>query len=581
MACNVNFSLQFMDDDAGAFAHRLRPRQPTKAQLEQAKARKKKELQARRELSKQKITARRRETYIASLERAPEVFNPKVPVGTGFHELRRARVAYDLMTGAPGNPDGPWKAYTAEIRTPDRYHVPLALDAFHETGEGFWYSAGIQWVSPPSSETDLPCVAPLVTQFTGQCYLAAVLNMLIATPEIKQLMELVFARMPPGLLDIVRHASTIPADVPMPLGLSLLQLFYKQYANAAFTPTPVVAVLERRLRGASIDKGGGGFELPTCIMVLSSLGIPWVLSSDVSPLYTMGDKNTSSALVELVHITNLSVVQPWVKQQRRCAGALVGIDGHAYAALDCDILFDSHMLARKLQWRQHPLQDATMQAEEPVQDGNFMYVAAALASETTADAVIRACVGTHDYYELVKTLLFSWDFSKIFTYADMGFNRTTGVLHGDHVYKINNDEDVYVTFADGKLQSRGDGPVVVKVKNSPVSGKSITFVWVVPTFDRPLVDLELEESPGTIYANHDLEIEADIAAGWLPSAESLPPGVLDISWVRATMGTVAAAGMMYLENPSDERPPYTRFKDRTADATPTTKPTRKPECAIL
>ncbi len=83
-----------MDDDAGggAFAHRLRPRQPTKAQLEQAKARKKEELQARRELSKQKITARRRETYIASLERAPEVFNPKVPVGTGFHELRGARV---------------------------------------------------------------------------------------------------------------------------------------------------------------------------------------------------------------------------------------------------------------------------------------------------------------------------------------------------------------------------------------------------------------------------------------------------------------------------------------------------------
>jgi hypothetical protein len=550
-------NLQFMDDDAGAFAHRLRPRQPTKAQLEQAKARKKEELQARRELSKQKITARRRETYIASLERAPEVFNPKVPVGTGFHELRRARVAYDLTTGAPGNPDGPWKTtqrtrpiwsfdrpgVTYDIRDVDtttgqltvrrhEFSVPLALDDFKTTTfESVLWLPKTHRVTP--AETS--CIAPLVTQFTGQCYFAATLNTLLAMPEFKGLMQRVFARLPEPLLAIVRHESTIPAEIPLPLGLALLQLFYKQYNNSVFTPTPVVALLERRLQNDAIKSGGGGMESAAIITVLSALGLSWACSKDVPCKESIPE----SVLFDIMNVQDhLHEVQPVSKHGRRSAGALLGIPGHAFAALDCNMLFDSNRYAKYHAWRLHPLITALIfPLTERLVQAAVVYVSRKINTDKTADAVIRSCLAMHDYWPFVQELCWTFNLStsNVFTSFDMQFDKH-GIINGPRVFKFDDGNALFASFVDGKLQNTDKGsPAVVVVEHND----TLVLLWRPSNLGMSRLRIAAYKSSwdgrtniAAIYVNDKKMDTHDLPAPWLPPLESLPSQIRDIPFVR-------------------------------------------------
>jgi hypothetical protein len=69
--------------------------------------------------------ARRFRARDASVRR----FNPAAQSGTGIRVLRGVRVAYDLQTGAPGNPAGPYKDYGRNKDTA-LHSVPLPLEPY-------------------------------------------------------------------------------------------------------------------------------------------------------------------------------------------------------------------------------------------------------------------------------------------------------------------------------------------------------------------------------------------------------------------------------------------------------------------
>ncbi len=533
-----------MDDDAGggAFAHRLRPRQPTKAQLEQAKARKKKELQARRELSKQKITARRRETYISALERAPEVFNPKVPIGTGFHELRGARVAYDLTTGAPGNPDGPWKQRHA---SPAMFHVPLPLDAFVQRAwdhEVTWIPSGHRPTVPERA-----CLAPMVTQFTGQCYLASVLNMLLGMADVKNLMQRVFARIPSPLMDIVQHGSTIPAGVPLPLGLALLQVFYTQYGRLKLEQTPIVTVLEQRMQGRSIGKGGGGSPHATLLMVASALGLSWALTNDSS----MEEPVPKTALLDIMDVRNTAQVLSPSKQGRRSAGAVITVymsdlmGGHGYAALDCNVLFDSNMYAQPCSWRSGPLEKALLRQSTygptTMTGGLVVFVSPKLNSDKVADAVIRACTSSHDYMAFLVQVMYTFIHPEcrttMLTSTQLQYTKD-GVLDGKRVlsfvFSDGGKLKIYAEFVLGVLNRNRalDWPDMVTTVDSTL----IWFKWVWRAKGLP-VEVHLNSMTREYSVEWPMSTKTGSIVAmdrhWLPPVESLPPDIVKtMPWVR-------------------------------------------------
>ena len=548
-----------MDADT-SLTHRLKPRH---AEREAAKARRKEEAQARRQLSKQRAEARRRGLLRESLHGgAAARFNPAVPVGTGFHELRGVRIAYDLTTGAPGNPDGPWKT----TQTQRMYAVPQAVDPFtrrflpkvirwNDVGYSDPFDPESGDMFDPVTPADTACLAPMLAQYTGQCYLAAVLNMLLAMPEFKNLMQRVFARVPEALLGVIRHTHTVSADVPLPLGLALLQVIYKQYNRTEFEATPAVAVLEHRLQGENIARGGGGWHTAAIITMCSALGLQWAVTKDVSAgaAGAAGAAVPDTVLIDVMYVTNVTELQPLQKNHRRSAGAVIVQDAtsttaHAYAALDCNLLFDSYlMFARHAKWRAVPLDAAHIDktASKRILNGVIAYVSPTLDSDGVADGVIRACVHAHDYMAFAEhiTNAFKTSASTVLLHSDLTYTEDwvlTGPQTLTFMHSTLSQVHIYGNFTAGTYKnSAQDWPAVI------VDGgnHSVSFIWTWRGKGAP-TQLDLVRFTKTYVARWKTNPKPqtgniiDMDKQWLPPRESIPRDVLvDNPWIDGLYGS--------------------------------------------
>ena len=442
------------------------------------------------------------------------------------------------------------------------YAVPQAVDPFtrrflpkviqwNDVGYSDPFNPEAEDTFDPVTPADTACLVPMIAQYTGQCYLAAGLNMLLAMPEFKNLMQRVFARVPEALLAVIRHTHTVSADVPLPLGLALLQVIYKQYSRTEFEATPAVAVLEHRLQGENIISftmhGGGGMPTAAMITMCSALGLSWAVTKDVSAgaAGAAGAAVPDTVLIDVMYVTDVKKRQPLQKGAKRSAGAVIirreTLEiSHAYAALDCNVLFDSAtMIARHAKWRTFPLNAIFTR----VLGGFIAYVSPALDSDGVADSVIRACVHAHDYMAFADcfTNAFLSSASTVLLHSDLKYTEDW-VLTGPQTLtfmQFTSPVHIYGNFVAGTYKNAArDWPAVI-VDN----GYTVSFFWTWRGRGAP-TQLDLMHFSDTYVARWktDPKLQTgnniDMNKQWLPPRESIPRGVLlKDPWIDGLYGS--------------------------------------------
>ena len=474
---------------------------------------------------------------------------PAGPEGTGFHDLRGVRVAYDVRTGAPGNPAGPWKSFDPRTGKLDRFTVPLPDTAKFLT-------TGFAMHEDPDTDillgTRADCLSCMTTQFRGQCFLASGINALLAAPEFRALMLAVFEALPAALgpeLGARLARPVEPLSVPLPLGFALLQLFYGQYQRTSFQATPALEVVESRMFGPML--GTAGFPEAALATVLSALGVPWAVAQRAYPKTPWPTPKDVPVVLEVLY--DPAAVPGHGKHGRRLVGASLTsqafiIDGklvpHAVAALDCDLVFDSNVKVAESKWREGPLRDAAavgkyfdpdLEHGLPVASAVLIHVAPALgvAAPGAVAGVLRACLGTHYYTLFMESVVHSPGFAPARWPSSQLFARNkAGELHGPQILKTAVSPWsalVHVGyFNHGALTApKPDWPCYIKADKNEV-----TLQWCAPRYPKPFVLILYLSSGAFAVKNAQYDGDTNFAAigsdfdySWLPPRASIPPPV--------------------------------------------------------
>jgi hypothetical protein len=472
--------------------------------------------------------------------------------GTRHLQLRSVSVATDCMTGAPGCPDGPWKSYKDDA-TPPVYTVPLP----HHTGHRE-VSYDAKTVAAAKRHT---CFAPMLTQITNQCYVAAAINMLLAVPEVKALMYQVFKKVKkqmPAVFALL-SAPISPASVSMPLGLALLQVMYNVYRRREFTPSLAAAILEERMLGTASSVGGYP-DVALCTM-LSALGLDWTIENedDKAP----DDINTLFFIQRLAlskYGAGAGMIRSLVLPGKRCVGALISITqddneediGHVIAALDCDAVFDSNLASTPtafafafVPWRERSLTAVVPPGFSCTQAAIvYMSQVPPKTLKRVADRVAMACLGTHRINPITMHVIRGAKG----TSSMLALDKTPiGALHGEVELHTSN-KHIVGWFHHGDLQR--DNPLWPAMILASTTSKSVTFVW--PDRRPPLPQiLKLRAGPPPTFSYQmraDPTVEGKIVEPiqrlnprWLPAQESIPKTILRAhAWLQKLLAEDAA-----------------------------------------
>ena len=435
-------------------------------------------------------------------------------------ELRSTSVLSDYASGAPGTPFGSFKTSSTGVPL---YTLPL-LHARRPTIMTF--DGAIVKATQRN-----PCLAPMLTQFTNQCYVAAALNTLMAAPDFRELMHWVFKdaqeKMPDAFADILGS----PLSHTLPLGVLLLKVMYNQYHLAEFEPSLVAAVIEECMVGTTSSTGGFP-EVALCTM-LSALGLSCVVEDATDPRR----RHDPSVAFVIVRHFNGDGKPPTVIQGRKCVGAVVSminhddIDdiGHVVAALDCDIVFDSLMSEPPVEvpWRARKLAD-TIPPDRSFTQAAVVYMSA--ARNISKDRVLVACFGTHRI-DAVTTAVTRGSHA---THAMMSLDISPmGALHGNYI--VHTPSKVIASwYRHGELHREAvDWPAMVVASKRRAS---VTFVWPGRVPPLPQI-LKLRHGPPATFSYQmraDPSVEGkvirpmtELDASWLPFLDSVPDVILD------------------------------------------------------
>lgn len=270
---------------------------------------------------------------------------PRAVVGTRIRSLRHAIIRSDALTGEAGNPAGPWKTTAGPKDEPMHAFWFGRQRASREPDE---IGAAEAETVPESMQVGgllHEKTTYLLSQPGGQCYLASVINILLSVSAFRRLLRRVFeladADVPDVAAEVIR-APVFPVSVPLPLGLSLLQLMYQQLQLGEFAMVnPGVEAVERRMRGIT---NYGGEEFVAFGVVLGALGLSWEVAPHKRLRRLRAASDTPAVDFTLAINVAAEDVLPGSYVGFPCVGALLSKGGqsHVIAALDTDIIFDSN-----------------------------------------------------------------------------------------------------------------------------------------------------------------------------------------------------------------------------------------------
>jgi hypothetical protein len=273
----------------------------------------------------------------------------RVPLGTRVRTLRNGRTyCLDLLTGRLDNPVGFAVPYEYVL---GRCHVQGSC-----TGSRWYYMDGL----PPSVREGgaMHNVAKWLVNQTGpQCYLAAAVNVLFSVASVRAVLEETLELVRRNMPDVYSQyivAGVFPSSVAVPAGLAFLQMYAFLRGRAEFDITPVLEVLEMRLRQRP---GDGGHPADAFCEIAKALGFSFQLHAS-GLIFKTVTAGRDFVVCDEVDIRKHTFVEVTPCAHSVLVGGFLYVHGqeHVVAALAGGLVYDSmHLGPEKLLWESKKL----------------------------------------------------------------------------------------------------------------------------------------------------------------------------------------------------------------------------------